>query len=76
MLIEEPIARRPYIRLLTAREGNAGIELARTSLPDVILMDIKLPDISGLQVLSILAEDPATAHIPAVALSANAMLRY
>ena len=75
MLMEELIARRTDIRLLTAREGNAGIELARTYLPDVILMGVKLPDISGLQVLRTLAEDLATAHIPVVALSANAMLR-
>jgi len=75
MLVEEIIARRSDIRLLSARDGNSGIELARASLPDVILMDINLPDISGLQALKILAADPATAHIPVVALSANAIPR-
>jgi len=44
-------------------------------LPEVILMDINLPGISGLTALRILAGDPATAHIPVVALSANAMPR-
>jgi CheY-like chemotaxis protein len=75
MLVEDIIARRSDIRLLSARDGISGVELARASLPDVILMDINLPGISGLQALKILAEDPTTAHIPVVALSANAIPR-
>jgi PAS domain S-box-containing protein len=75
MLVEDIIARRPDIRLLSALDGRSGIELARASLPDVILMDINLPDISGLKALLILAGDPATGHIPVVALSANAIPR-
>ena len=63
------------IRLLSARDGNLGIQLARSNQPDVILMDINLPGISGIEALKILREDPATAHIPVVALSANAMPR-
>lgn len=73
MLVEDLVARRPDIHLLTAMDGSRGIEIARTSQPDVILMDINLPGISGIKALRILAEDPATAHIPVVALSANAM---
>jgi CheY-like chemotaxis protein len=61
--------------LLTARDGNRAIEIARASQPDVILMDINLPGISGIKALRILAEDPITAHIPVVALSANAIPR-
>jgi PAS domain S-box-containing protein len=75
MLVEDLIARRPDIRLLSARDGNRGIEIARASRPDVILMDINLPGLSGLKALRVLAEDPATAHIPVVALSANAIPR-
>jgi CheY-like chemotaxis protein len=75
MLIEDLIARRPDIRLLSARDGNRGIEIARNSRPDVILMDINLPGISGIKALGILAEDPITAHIPVIALSANAIPR-
>jgi PAS domain S-box-containing protein len=75
MLVEDLIARRPDIRLLTARDGNRGIEIARASRPDVILMDINLPGISGLKALRVLAQDPTTAHIPVVALSANAIPR-
>jgi len=74
-LVEQIIARHPHIRLLTAMNGISGVELARTSQPDVILMDINLPDISGIEALKILHTDPATEHIPVVALSANAMPR-
>ncbi len=75
MLVEDLIARRPDIRLLSAMDGNRGVEIARASRPDVILMDINLPGISGIQALKILRADPATAHIPVVALSANAIPR-
>jgi PAS domain S-box-containing protein len=75
MLVEDLIARRPDIRFLSATDGNRGIEIARASLPDMILMDINLPGISGIQALKILHEDTATAHIPVVALSANAIPR-
>ncbi|MEK7877862.1 MAG: PAS domain S-box protein [Pseudomonadota bacterium] len=74
-LVEQIIARRPDMRLLSARNGTVGIELARASRPDVILMDINLPGMSGIKAMQILRADPATAHIPVVALSANAMPR-
>ena len=73
MLVEKLLERRPDIRLLVARDGIRGIELVRAERPDVILMDINLPGISGLVALGILAEDPKTASIPVIALSANAM---
>jgi PAS domain S-box-containing protein len=74
-LIEQLVARRQDMRLLTARDGTRGIELARVNHPDVILMDINLPGISGIEALRILREDMTTAHIPVIALSANAMPR-
>jgi CheY-like chemotaxis protein len=74
-LVEQILARRPDIALLTAATGKRGIEIARASLPTAILMDINLPDIRGCEVLEILRKDPRTRHIPAVALSANAMPR-
>jgi len=74
-LIEQLMTRRPTIRLLTAVDGNQGIQLALAHQPDVILMDINLPGISGIEALKILRDDPATARIPIVALSANAMPR-
>ena len=73
MLVEKLLARRPDIHLLSARDGLRGIEIALTSQPDVILMDIHLPGINGFQAMKILAGNPATAHIPVIALSANAM---
>ncbi len=75
LLVEELITRRPDIRLLSATDGYRGIEIAQAVRPDVILMDINLPGISGTEALRILAEDPATAHIPVIAVSANAMPR-
>jgi PAS domain S-box-containing protein len=72
-LVEQLIARRPDMRLLTAGDGTRGIALARIHQPEVILMDINLPGISGIQALKILREDPVTAHIPVLAISANAM---
>jgi PAS domain S-box-containing protein len=72
-LVAQIISRYPAIHLLTASNGTSGIEIARDSQPDVILMDIKLPGINGFEVLKILRQDPATAHIPVLAISANAM---
>jgi CheY-like chemotaxis protein len=72
MLVEDLIARRSDIRVLSARDGQRGVEMARASRPDVILMDINLPGISGLEALRLLAEDTTTADIPVIAISANA----
>jgi CheY-like chemotaxis protein len=72
-LVEQIIARHPDIRLLTAMTGYSGIEIARESRPDVILMDINLPDINGFDALEVLRSEPATARIPVIAVSANAM---
>jgi len=72
-LVERLIARRPDIQMLSARDGRLGVEMALAQQPDIILMDINLPGISGFSVMRILAENPSTAHIPVIALSANAM---
>jgi CheY-like chemotaxis protein len=74
-LVEQLVARRSDLRLLSAADGNVGVEYACAYLPDVILMDINLPGISGIEALKILRADPTTAHIPIIALSANAMPR-
>jgi PAS domain S-box-containing protein len=74
-LVAQLVARRSDLRLLTAVNGTIGVDLARVSRPEMILMDINLPGISGIEALKILRDDPATAHIPIVALSANAMPR-
>lgn len=72
-LVEELIARCSNLTLLTAVTGHLGIDLARANLPDVIIMDINLPDISGYEAMTMLRDDPATAHIPVMALSARAI---
>ncbi|MEO7391803.1 MAG: ATP-binding protein [Ramlibacter sp.] len=74
-LVEQLIARRRDLRLLSAADGRLGIEYARACLPEVILMDINLPGLSGIEAMKILRADPATAHIPIIALSANAIPR-
>ncbi len=72
-LVLQLVSRRPDLRLLGAIDAMRGVALARAHLPRVILMDINLPGISGMQALQILREDPTTQHIPVLALSANAM---
>lgn len=74
-LVEQLVARRSDLKLLTAIDGHKGIQLARAYKPDVILMDINLPGISGFGALKILRDDPETADIPIMALSANAIPR-
>jgi signal transduction histidine kinase/AmiR/NasT family two-component response regulator len=74
-LIEHLIAFRPDLRLLSAADAELGLELARVHQPEVILMDINLPGMSGNEALLVLHGDARTAHIPVIALSANAMPR-
>jgi signal transduction histidine kinase len=72
-LVEQLIKRRPDLRLLNAADGTQGIELALAFQPEVILMDVNLPGISGIAAMQILRADPITAHIPIIGLSADAM---
>jgi PAS domain S-box-containing protein len=73
LLVEYLLARRTDIHMISARDGRQGVEMAIAQRPDVILMDVNLPGISGITAMHILAQDPITARIPVVALSANAM---
>ncbi|MGH2656418.1 MAG: ATP-binding protein [Actinomycetota bacterium] len=72
-LVDKILARRPGIRLLSAMRGGLGLELARLHRPDLILLDVHLPDMPGEEVLRRLREDPATRHVPVVVISADAM---
>ena len=74
-LVEQLIARRPDLHLISAANATIGIAFARAHLPAVILMDINLPGLSGVEAMKLLHSDPATAHIPILALSANAVPR-
>lgn len=74
-LVEQLVARRPEFDLLSAADGDLGVEFARAYLPDVILMDLNLPGLNGHDAMQMLRADASTAHIPVVALSANAVPR-
>jgi CheY-like chemotaxis protein/anti-sigma regulatory factor (Ser/Thr protein kinase) len=70
-LIEHVLAQRPGIDVMTAFQGRLGIDLARDHRPALILLDLNLPDIHGLDVLRALNVDGATADIPVVVISAH-----
>jgi len=72
-LVEQILEKRPQLRLIRAHDGTQGIEMARSHSPQVILMDINLPGMSGLEALKVLRHDPATRHIPVLAITANAL---
>jgi signal transduction histidine kinase/CheY-like chemotaxis protein len=72
-LVESIIALSPDLRLLSAPDAHLGIALARAHSPDLILMDVHLPGMSGIDALKVLRADPATAGIPVIAVSASAM---
>jgi signal transduction histidine kinase/CheY-like chemotaxis protein len=70
-LIEHVLAQRPGIELMTALQGRLGVDLARDHRPSLILLDLNLPDIHGLDVLRALGVDGATADIPVIVISAH-----
>ncbi len=72
-LVMEEIARRMSGRFISAPDAESGILLAAREQPDLIVMDIDLPRMNGYEALVCLRADPATAAIPVMALSANAM---
>ncbi len=53
-------------QILTATDGAAGVEAARAELPDLVLMDVVMPNLNGFQATRTLARDAATRHIPVV----------
>jgi len=73
LIIRELVSRRADLELDVAPDGLAGVARARERPPGLVLLDMQLPDIDGLEVLRRLRAEPATAAIPVIALSANAM---
>jgi PAS domain S-box-containing protein len=74
-LIEQILEERPEIELLSAMQGQVGLDLARQHSPDLILLDLHLPDLPGWEVLSQLKAGEATSDIPVVVISADATTR-
>jgi CheY-like chemotaxis protein len=74
-LVEQIVARQPGVELITAIEGGLGVKLARERHPDLILLDLHLPDMSGAEVLRRLRTYDDTRTIPVVVLSADATER-
>jgi signal transduction histidine kinase/ActR/RegA family two-component response regulator len=74
-LVERVLAQRPDVTVVPAMQGRMGVELARRHHPVLILLDLNLVDLPGVEVLQILRDDPATADIPVAIVSADAMPR-
>ncbi len=72
-LVQFILERKDYLSLLCAADGKSGILAAKTQLPDIILLDISLPDIDGYAVLADLRQDSATQHIPIIAVSGDCL---
>lgn len=71
-LVERVLSRRPGVRLISAMRPQLGLELAAEHDPDLILLDLHLPDMPGQEVLRRLQAEPRTAKVPVVILSADA----
>ena len=72
-LVERIVERRPGLTLLSAMQGSQGLDLARAHRPQMILLDLHLPDLHGEEVLARLQDDPLTREIPVVIVSADAV---
>jgi CheY-like chemotaxis protein len=72
-LVKHVLARRSRLQLYSATDGPQGVAMARRHPPHVILMDIHLPGMSGLEALPVLHQDPAPQNIPVIAVIASAM---
>jgi len=73
LIVEEMLARWPQVRLVQAADGAEGLRLARQLRPDLVLLDMRLPDMDGAQVMAALQADPQTQALRVIALSAGAL---
>jgi CheY-like chemotaxis protein len=75
-LIEALFARRDDVELHAAQRGEAGLELARRVTPDVVALDLQLPDMTGAAVIAALRDDEATRAVPVIVVTADATLQH
>jgi two-component system cell cycle response regulator DivK len=68
-LTSQRVLTRAGYRVLTAEDGEKALAMAHTDNPDIVLLDMMLPKVSGPEVLSCLKRDPSTAHIPVIVLT-------
>jgi CheY-like chemotaxis protein len=73
MFVERVLARHPQAKLQSVRTGEAALRAARERSPDLILLDLRLPDMRGADVFRRLREDPATREIPVVITTGGGM---
>ena len=73
LLMQALLDFRPGVALQLAADGAAGLAAARANPPDLVLLDMRLPDMNGVQLLQALRAEPALASVPCIAVSANAM---
>jgi PAS domain S-box-containing protein len=73
LLMRAYLAMRPNVELMLAPDGKSGIETALACAPDLVLIDMSLPDMDGLDVLHALRAQPSLGRVPCIAISANAM---
>jgi two-component system, cell cycle response regulator DivK len=71
-IVRDLLARTSY-RLIEAVDGEEGVAIARQEIPDLILMDIQMPKLSGLDATRQLRADPKTTHIPVITITSFAM---
>ncbi len=71
-IVRDLLSRQPY-DLLEAQDGEAGVEAARRELPDLIIMDVQLPKISGLDATRRIRAEPAIAKIPIIVVTSFAL---
>jgi two-component system cell cycle response regulator DivK len=71
-IVRQLLSRTSY-RLVEANDGEAGVAAAREQLPDLILMDVQLPKMSGLDATRLLKGDATTAHIPIIVITSFAL---
>ena len=70
-ILQDRLIQEGY-EVITSYDGNDGIQKAYSSLPDLILLDVMMPDISGFEVCKILVNDEKTKHIPIILVTAKA----